>query len=871
MDNKKFLKYFDHEGSTYSYYDFNEISQEVENLPFSIRVLLENVLRKHDNIIVYDQHIKELEKFRGRYEKPFEIPFYPSRVLMQDFTGVPAVVDLAMMRDSIKDMGKDPKKINPVVPVDLVCDHSVQVDYYGTSDSLKRNVEKEYERNAERYKLLKWAQKSFDNLRVVPPNSGICHQVNLEYLGKVAFADEKNVVYPDTVVGTDSHTPMINGVGVLGWGVGGIEAEAVMLGQPYFMSIPEVIGVRLVGSLKEGVTATDLVLSITELLRKYKVVGKFVEYFGKGVLNLSIPDRATISNMSPECGCTVNFFPVDDRTIEYMHFTNRSEIARLVEKYYKLSGLFFKGDENPRYTDVIEFDLSKVEPCLAGPSRPQDKIVLKDMKSKFLEQNPERKSAHLNLRGEDLKLSDGDVVIAAITSCTNTSNPSVLIGAGLLAKKAFEKGLKVKSYVKTSLAPGSKVVTDYLKGSGLLVYLESLGFYLAGYGCTTCIGNSGSLHPEIEKAVVENGLNVAAVLSGNRNFEARIHNRVRSNFLASPMLVVAFALAGRADIDLTSEPLAVSPNGEDVYLKDIWPSSYEINEYVGKSLKSEFYHKEYDIIFNGDNFWNLLEVKESENYHWEENSTYIRKPPFLDSVEGVKLKDINNARALLVLGDSVTTDHISPAGSIPKEYPAGKYLISKGVDPRDFNTYGSRRGNHEVMMRGTFGNVRIKNRLVSPKEGGFSVKFPEIREEFVYDIAMDYVKDGVPLVILAKKEYGSGSSRDWAAKGAFLLGIKAVIGESYERIHRSNLIGMGVLPLQFKDGETYEYLGIKGDEVFEITGLKELTPGGSVKVTVFSSDGSSKSFEALARVDTEIEVEYYKNGGILPYVLKKLI
>lgn len=869
MDNKQFLKYFDYDGNKYSYYDFNELSDDIKNLPFSIRVLLENILRKHDHSVVNHEHIDALSKFKGKYDKPFEIPFYPARVLMQDFTGVPAVVDLGMMRDAVKNIGGDPKKINPVVPVDLVCDHSVQVDYYGTSDSLEKNVAKEYERNSERYKLLKWAQESFDNLRVVPPNSGICHQVNLEYLGKVAFSDSDFLVYPDTLVGTDSHTPMINGIGVLGWGVGGIEAEAVMLGQPYFMSIPEVIGVRLVGSLKKGVTATDLVLSITELLRKYKVVGKFVEYFGEGVLNLSIPDRATISNMSPECGCTVNFFPVDARTIDYLNFTNRNKDAGLAEKYYKLSGLFFKGDENPNYTDVIEFDLSKVEPCLAGPSRPQDRIVLKDMKTKFQVNNPQKKSVHVNFNGEDITLSDGSVVIAAITSCTNTSNPSVLIGAGLLAKKAFEKGLKVKGYVKTSLAPGSKVVTDYLKESGLLFYLEALGFYLAGYGCTTCIGNSGPLNPEIEKAIVDNGLNVGAVLSGNRNFEARIHNRVRSNFLASPMLVVAFALAGRFDIDLDAEPLGITPNGENVFLKDIWPDFGEIDILINKSLKKEFYHKEYDVIFDGDKFWNALEVKQSEIYHWQESSSYIRRPPFLDTNNCPK--NIIGARALLVLGDSVTTDHISPAGAIPKDYPAGKYLLSRGVKVEDFNTYGSRRGNHEVMMRGTFGNVRIKNKLVAPKEGGLSLKFPEKKEGFVYDIAMEYIKENVPLIVLAGKEYGSGSSRDWAAKGAFLLGIKAVIAESYERIHRSNLIGMGVLPLQFKDGETYEILGIKGDEQFDISGVEDITPGKNIKITAISSDGSTKNFDVLARLDTQVEVEYFKSGGILPFVMKKFL
>jgi aconitate hydratase len=876
MEKEKFIKYFEHENKKYQYFDISELSPEVKNLPFSIRVLLENILRKYDGKIVKDEHINEILEYKGKYDKPFEIPFYPARVLMQDFTGVPCVVDLAMLRDAVNEKGLDASMINPQVPVELICDHSVQIDYYGASDALNKNVALEYSRNSERYKLLKWAQKSFENFKVVPPNSGICHQVNLEYLGRVAMTDEvggSDLVFPDTVVGTDSHTPMINGIGVLGWGVGGIEAEAVALGQPYFMALPEVIGVRLYGELKEGVTATDLILTITEMLRKYKVVGKFVEFFGQGVLNLPIPDRATISNMTPECGSTVNFFPVDSRVVDFLGRTNRKNYATLAEKYYKLSGMFFKGDENPKYTDLLELDLSKVEPCLAGPSRPQDKIFLKDIKVKFDEIIENKYSqTEIVLNDERVTLKDGSVVIAAITSCTNTSNPSVMIGAGLVARKAVEKGLKVKPYVKTSLAPGSKVVTDYLKKSNLLPYLEALGFHVAAYGCTTCIGNSGPLNPVIEKAIVDNKLNVASVLSGNRNFEARVHNRVRSNFLASPMLVVAFAIAGKVNIDMDKEPLRYNPNGEPVYLKDIWPSQEEIAEYVQNSIDPEFYKKEYSVIFDGDKFWQSLDAEKSKVYSWDENSTYIKKPPFVDDFDKVKDNgDINDAYALLVLGDSVTTDHISPAGSIPKDYPAGRYLLEHGVKVEDFNSYGSRRGNHEVMMRGTFANVRIKNRLVAPKEGGFTVKFPEKIEGYVFDIAMQYLKEGRNLIVLGKKEYGSGSSRDWAAKGTVLLGVKAVIAESFERIHKSNLVGMGVLPLQFREGQSYESLGISGNEKFSILGLGDLKPGQILKVIAEKDDGAKIEFEALSRLDTEIEVEYYKSGGILPYVLKKFV
>jgi len=791
---------------------------------------------------------------------------------MQDFTGVPAVVDLAAMRDAVQNFGGDPKKINPLVPVELIIDHSIQVDYYGTTDSLAKNVAKEYERNTERYELLKWAQKSFDNFKVVPPNSGICHQINFEYLGRVVISEEINgqsIAYPDTVVGLDSHTTMINGIGVMGWGVGGIEAEAVMLGQPYYMSIPEVIGVRIVGELKNGVTATDLALTVTELLRKHNVVEKFVEYFGPGMKNLTVPDRATIANMSPEYGATMGFFPVDEKTVEYLKMTNREDQAEIVEACTKTLGLFYTGSENCEYTQVIEFDLSKVEPCVAGPARPQDRIALKNLKGRIKNQ----RAYSVNLNGNEVKVGDGSVVIAAITSCTNTSNPYVLIGAGLLAQKAVEKGLKVPGHVKTSLAPGSKVVINYLEDAGLMPYLEDLGFYLAGFGCTTCIGNSGPLHPEIEKVIIEYDLNVAAVVSGNRNFEARIHQRIKSNFLASPMLVVAFALAGKIDIDLTTEPVALDPNGEPVYLKDIWPASQEIEDLIQKHVKRKFYEKEYSRIFDGDEFWQNLKVADSTTYNWDERSAYIKNPPYFDNfdLKPGRSIDVENSRALLLLGDSVTTDHISPAGAIPQDYPAGQYLINKGVAPEDFNSYGSRRGNHEVMMRGTFGNIRIKNKLVSPREGSYTIKAPDNDEIFIYDAAMGYKDEGTPLVVLAGKEYGTGSSRDWAAKGTSLLGIKVVIAESYERIHRSNLVGMGVLPLIFMENDSLQSLGLNGSETFFIKGIENMIPRKVLQVKAVKEDGSKINFEVTARLDTDIDVDYFENGGILPYVLRKVL
>lgn len=881
---------------------------EIGRLPFVIKILVENLLRKLDGRIVKENDLIKLARWERLYTEPVEIPYYPARVLMQDFTGVPAVVDLAVIRDAVKALGGDPNKINPLVPVELVIDHSVQVDHHGTVYSLNKNVEKEYERNAERYVLLKWAQKSFDNFKVVPPSSGICHQVNLEYLARVVIAEEADgmtIAYPDTLVGTDSHTTMINGVGVMGWGVGGIEAEAVILGQPYYMSIPEVIGVRLVGSLNEGVTATDLVLTVTELLRNHGVVEKFVEYFGPAIKNLTVPDRATIANMTPEYGATLGFFPVDEKTVEYLKLTNREDQAELVENYTKELGLFYTGENDAEYTEVVELDLAAVEPSLAGPARPQDRIALKDMKDKFsriLGGDYERDSDvveisrfhnesgcrtsreqicrasskrihEVNLDGNEVKIGDGSIVIAAITSCTNTSNPSVLLGAGLVARKAVERGLRVQPYVKTSLAPGSKVVIRYLEDCGLMPYLEALGFHPVAFGCTTCIGNSGPLHREIERVISEKDLTVASVLSGNRNFEARIHQSIRWNFLASPMLVVAYAIAGEIDINFGKDPVACDPNGAPVYLKDIWPTSDEIEDLVRKHVTRDFFRTEYERIFAGDEFWRKLSLAESTTYPWDDRSTYIRKPPYFENVtrELQKPSDIKEARVLVLLGDSVTTDHISPAGAIPEHYPAGRYLIANKVDAADFNSYGSRRGNHEVMIRGTFGNIRIKNKLAAPKEGSFTVRFPDDKEMFIYDAAMAYMDEGTPLLVLAGKEYGTGSSRDWAAKGSNLLGVKAIIAESYERIHRSNLVGMGVLPLVFKENDSYERLGLDGSETFSISGIADMSPRKVLQVKALRQDGKEVSFEVITRLDTEVEVEYFENGGILPYVLRKLL
>jgi aconitate hydratase len=912
MNSKDFAKRLKVGDQEYLYFDIQELESRniapVGRLPFSIRILVENLIRHLDGRVVKEADVRTIAAWKNTYEAPVEIPYHPARVLMQDFTGVPAVVDLAAMRDAVKELGGDPATINPLVPVELVVDHSVQIDYYGTRQSLEKNVAKEYARNSERYKLLKWAQKSFHNFQVVPPNSGICHQVNLEHLGRVVIADkvEDNgwVAYPDTLVGTDSHTTMINAIGVMGWGVGGIEAEAVMLGQPYYMSIPEVIGVRLSGRLKEGITATDLVLRVTEQLRRLGVVEKFVEFYGPGLKHLSVPDRATIANMSPEYGATMGFFPVDEKTLEYLRITNRGQAAALTEAYTKAAALFYTGAENPEYTQVVELDLTTIEPSLAGPARPQDRIALSDMKGAFAKilgceydretemQSLSRFNAEsgnvrralnchplaqreleITLNDRPTRIGDGHVVIAAITSCTNTSNPHVLIGAGLLAKAAVERGLKVSPVVKTSLAPGSKVVSDYLQSTGLTPYLDALGFHLAAFGCTTCIGNSGPLHPVIEQTIAEHNLNVAAVLSGNRNFEARIHQNVKSNFLASPMLVVAYALAGRVDIDPTIEPLGLDPNGEPVYLDQLWPSHEAIDALVNAHVKQQLYADEYGRIFDGDQFWQSLQVTESTTYAWEPDSTYIKNPPYFDDFKlqpAVPAK-LENARVFLHLGDSVTTDHISPAGAIPEHYPAGRHLIENGVAPEHFNSYGSRRGNHEVMMRGTFANVRIKNKLIAPKEGGRTLKFPEAKEMFNYDAAIGYQQEGTPLLILGGKEYGTGSSRDWAAKGTQLLGIKAVLAESYERIHRNNLVGMGVLPLMFKPGESTQSLGLDGSETYTIEGMHSMTPRKSVTLHAVKANGETISFEAIARLDTDVDVSYFAHGGILPYVLRKLM
>ncbi|GBD11571.1 Aconitate hydratase A [bacterium HR23] len=860
----------------------------LERLPFTIRVLLENLLRLHltQPEVCTLEDLATAARWAPLRPPEREIPFLPARVLMQDFTGVPAVVDLAAMRSAMARMGGDPERINPLVPVDLVIDHSVQVDMFGNPEAFAFNVEREYERNRERYALLRWAQQAFQNFRVVPPGTGICHQVNLEYLSSVVALRTVNgrlTAFPDTVVGTDSHTTMVNGLGVLGWGVGGIEAEAVMLGQPYFMLMPPVVGVKLVGRLPQGATATDLVLTITELLRKKGVVDKFVEYFGPGLDSLTVEDRATIANMSPEYGATCGFFPVDAMTLRYLRNTGRSpEQVALVERYCKAQGLFRDATSpDPVYSDTVTLDLSTVVPSLAGPSRPQDRIPLGEVKRAFqvaLEktfkksaQNPGAVAVRLN--GQEVSLGHGAVVISAITSCTNTSNPSVMVGAGLLAKKAVERGLQRKPWVKTSLAPGSRVVTDYLQGAGLLPYLEALGFYVVGYGCTTCIGNSGPLPEPVAQAVAEHDLVVAAVLSGNRNFEARIHPQVKANFLASPMLVVAYALAGRMDLDLTTEPLAYDPQGRPVFLRDLWPSPEEIAEAVSSALSPEAFRRRYSRVFEGDHRWKSLPAPSGGLYAWDSSSTYIQEPPFfLDlPTEPPPLRDIVGARVLVMLGDSIATDHISPAGSISPKSVAGQYLISRGVPPAEFNTFGARRGNHEVMVRGTFGNIRLKNLLVPGVEGEWTRHFPSGQQMPIFEASQRYQQEGVPLLVLAGKEYGSGSSRDWAAKGPALLGIKAVIAESYERIHRSNLVGMGILPLQFRPGENAQSLGLTGEEVYDILGLSEgLRPRQELTVRA-KRDGWERTFTVIARVDTPVEVEYLRNGGVLHMMLRRLM
>ncbi len=904
----------------FTYYSLPELEKQGHNiskLPFSIRILLENALRNFDDFAITTENIETLLNWKPAGSDK-DIPFKPARVLMQDFTGVPAVVDIASLRAEIARKGKNPDEINPLIPVDLVIDHSVQVDYFGTEYAYKKNMDEEYKRNHERYSFLKWAQKSFNNFSVVPPGMGICHQVNLEFLSK-GVIERNGEVFPDTLVGTDSHTPMVNGIGVVAWGVGGIEAEAAILGQPVYFIMPQVIGLKLTGKLNVGSTATDLVLNIAELLRKTGVVGKFVEVFGPGLDTLSVPDRATIGNMSPEFGCTITYFPVDHKTLEYMRKSNRSEEqVKLVEDYCKTNLLWRNGDENITYSKIVELDLSGIQPSVAGPKRPQDKILLKDLKNTFyelMEKNYGRqnikpveqlsrwfaegggqpidpapqemqvetkieetetngiKSVWITLRDEKFELTDGNVAIAAITSCTNTSNPFVMIGAGLVARKARERGLDKKPWVKTSLAPGSKVVTDYLEKADLLDDLEALDFHLVGYGCTSCIGNSGPLPPYIAKAVEEHELVVASVLSGNRNFEARIHPQVRMNFLMSPMLVVAYAIAGRIDIDLTTDPISYDPNLRPVYLKDIWPSDDEINEIMSNVLSPRDFETSYSHIFEGNESWQKLKVPEEKLYVWDKSSTYVKEVPFFNNIsdKAEETKDIYGARVLLMLGDSVTTDHISPAGSFNEHSPAGNFLINLAVEKKDFNSYGSRRGNDEVMVRGTFANVRIRNLLVEV-EGGFTKYIPTGEQMTVFDAAMKYKETNTPLIVLAGKEYGSGSSRDWAAKGTFLLGIKAVIAESYERIHRSNLVGMGVLPLQYKENENAASFGLTGNETFSITGIaNDIRPSKELEVLAKREDGSEIKFNVIARLDSTIEIEYYRHGGILQYVLRQFL
>ena len=852
----------------------------LSRLPFSIRVLLENALRNMDGYLVTEEDVMAVANWDPKAQSAREFPFMPSRVLMQDFTGVPAVVDLAAMRSAIARAGGDHNKVNPIVPVDLVIDHSVQVDYFGVPTAFQLNVEREFERNTERYTFLRWAQKAFDNFSVVPPGTGIVHQVNLEYLATVVDSRDSGsgpMAFPDTVVGTDSHTTMINGLSVLGWGVGGIEAEAVLLGQPYYMQLPEVIGFKLTGALREGVTATDLVLTVTQILRERGVVEKFVEFFGTGLSNLPLPDRATIANMSPEYGATCGFFPIDAVTLEYLRGTGRDAgQIELVERYAKAQGLFRTDDTpDPVYTDVLELDMGEVIPSLAGPKRPQDRVVLSQMRDAFHSNFGEQgNAASLTLDGQEESLEDGKVVIAAITSCTNTSNPSVMVGSGLLAKKAVERGLTRKPWVKTSMAPGSQVVTDYMDSAGLTSYLEDLGFHTVGYGCTTCIGNSGPLPDPVSDAIREGDLAVAAVLSGNRNFEGRVHADVKANYLASPMLVVAYALAGTVDIDLTSEPLGQDSGGNPVYLQDIWPSQSEIRETVASSLNPDMFKDRYGNVSVGPDEWSKLPVPEGDLYLWDEASTYIQEVPFFQDFSGDidEPMDIKGAHVLVMLGDSITTDHISPAGAIPLSRPAGQFLVDKGVQHRDFNTFGARRGNHEVMMRGTFGNVRLRNGVTPDKEGDWTIYFPENEETSIYEAGEKYQAAGIPTIVLAGREYGAGSSRDWAAKGPNLLGVKAAIAESYERIHRSNLIGMGVLPLQFKPGDSAASLGLTGRETFDISGITEgLKPGQDVHVRAVREDGSVLEFSVLSRIDTQVEVDYYRNGGVLHTVLRRML
>ena len=908
LDSLKSLKTLDVSNKTYHYFSLPDAAKtlgDLDKLPMSLKVLLENLLRWEDGKTVTGEDLKSIAAWLTERKSDREIQYRPARVLMQDFTGVPAVVDLAAMRAAVAKAGGDPQRINPLSPVDLVIDHSVMVDKFGDDKAFGENVDIEMQRNGERYAFLRWGQSAFDNFSVVPPGTGICHQVNLEYLGRTVWTKEEDgrtYAFPDTLVGTDSHTTMINGLGVLGWGVGGIEAEAAMLGQPVSMLIPEVIGFKLTGKLKEGITATDLVLTVTQMLRKKGVVGKFVEFYGDGLADLPLADRATIANMAPEYGATCGFFPVDDVTLDYLRLSGRpDDTVKLVEAYCKAQGLWRLPGQEPVFTDALELDMGSVVASLAGPKRPQDRVALPDVSQAFsdflgLALKPTKQEegrleseggggvavgnaeqvgeAEYEYQGHTYRLKNGAVVIAAITSCTNTSNPSVMMAAGLLAKKAVEKGLQRKPWVKSSLAPGSKVVTDYYNAAGLTQYLDKLGFDLVGYGCTTCIGNSGPLPDPIEKAIQQSDLTVASVLSGNRNFEGRVHPLVKTNWLASPPLVVAYALAGSVRVDLSSEPLGEGTDGKPVYLRDIWPSQKEIADAV-MNVSTGMFHKEYAEVFAGDEQWQAIEVSKDPTYVWQDDSTYIQHPPFFDDVAGPLpvIADVQKARVLAILGDSVTTDHISPAGNIKADSPAGRYLRSKGVEPKDFNSYGSRRGNHEVMMRGTFANIRIRNEMLGNEEGGYTLHVPTDEKLPIYDAAMRYQQEGTPLVVIAGQEYGTGSSRDWAAKGTNLLGVKAVIAESFERIHRSNLVGMGVLPLQFKNGQSRKTLELTGREVLNITGLTGATlqPGMSLTLQITRENGKQENVDVLCRIDTLNEVEYFKAGGILHYVLRQLI
>jgi aconitate hydratase len=885
LDSFKCKKTLTAGGKTYTYFSIPEAEKNglegVSKLPFSLKVVLENLLRFEDGRTVTKADILACAEWLKTRKSDHEISYRPARVLMQDFTGVPAVVDLAAMRDAAVKLGGDPEKVNPLVPVDLVIDHSVMIDYFGTKDAFRQNVELEYERNRERYEFLRWGQSAFNNFRAVPPGTGICHQVNLEYLAQTVWTkdeDGETIAYPDTLVGTDSHTTMVNGLAVLGWGVGGIEAEAAMLGQPISMLIPEVVGFKLTGKLNEGITATDLVLRVVEMLRQKGVVGKFVEFYGPGLDNLSLEDAATIANMAPEYGATCGFFPVDKETLKYLEATGRDkDRVALVAEYSKAQGMFRSGGEEPVFTDTLELDISTVVPAISGPKRPQDRINLSDAAAGFTKTMTEefKKADELSKRvaveGKDYDIGNGDVVIAAITSCTNTSNPSVLIGAGLVARNALKKGLKVKPWVKTSLAPGSQVVTDYLEKAGVQDDLDALGFTLAGYGCTTCIGNSGPLDPSISKAINDNDLIACSVLSGNRNFEGRVNPDVRANYLASPPLVVAYALAGNLNVNITEDPLGEDQDGNPVYLKDIWPTTEEITDLIRASINEEMFRTRYSDVFKGDEHWQSIKVEGGLTYSWPVSSTYVQNPPYFEgmTMEPKPLQDIENAAVMGLFLDSITTDHISPAGSIKADSPAGQYLSEHQVAQKDFNSYGSRRGNHEVMMRGTFANIRIKNQMVPGVEGGVTMK--DGKKEWIYDACMEYKEAGVPLVVFAGKEYGTGSSRDWAAKGTNLLGVRAVIAQSFERIHRSNLVGMGVIPLTFKEGESWQSHNITGKERVTIKGIADIQPRQMMDVEVTYEDGTTKTIECLCRVDTLDELEYIKAGGILHYVLRNLV